>query len=193
MASWLLFGATTRLLLPTPDTVQTARTALQSSWHAFQQVVAPTTARPGFMLVAAFAICFAVFLADWAAFRLWAPIEALVPTLTLFGFTTFVGSTRLQVFATTIYASTALLFVLEHRVAQRERSTTWLANDVERGSSWLVHAGVVATAVRDPRRGRSWGPTCPAPASPASSTGTATGAAATPGSPSARSSTSRAS
>ena len=108
---------------------------------------------PGFMLVAAFAICFAVFLADWAAFRLWAPIEALVPTLTLFGFTAFVGSTRLQVFATTLYASMALLFVLEHRVAQRERSTTWLANDVERGSSWLVHAGVVATSVRDPRRG----------------------------------------
>jgi hypothetical protein len=146
MASWLLFGATTRLLLPTSHTLDAAHNALQSSWHAFQEVVAPTTARPGFMLVAAFAICFAVFLADWAAFRLWAPIEALVPTLTLFGFTAFVGSTRLQVFATTLYASMALLFVLEHRVAQRERSTTWLANEVERGSSWLVHAGVVAAA-----------------------------------------------
>jgi len=147
MASWLLFGSTTRLLLPTATTVHTATNALRSSWHAFEQVVAPTTPRPGFMLVAAFAICFAVFLADWAAFRLWAPIEALIPTATLFGFTVFVGSTRLQVFATALYATTALLFVLEHRVAQRERSTTWLANEVERGSSWLVRAGVVATTI----------------------------------------------
>jgi transglutaminase-like putative cysteine protease len=147
VATWLLFGSTTRALLPTAHTVTTARAALQSSWHAFQQVVAPTTPRPGFMLVAAFAICFAVFLADWAAFRLWAPLEALVPTATLFGFTAFVGSTRLQIFATALYAAMALLFVLEHRVAQRERTTTWLANDVERGSSWLVHMGAIATAI----------------------------------------------
>jgi len=147
MASWLLFGATTRALLPTAHTVDIARQALQASWHAFQTVVAPTTAQPGFMLVTALAICFAVFLADWAAFRLWAPLEALVPSATLFGFTAFVGSNRLQVFSTALYATMALLFVLEHRVAQRERTTTWLANDVERGSSWLVHMGVIATAV----------------------------------------------
>ncbi|HVN50222.1 MAG TPA: DUF3488 and transglutaminase-like domain-containing protein [Acidimicrobiales bacterium] len=146
-ASWTLFGATTRALLPTGHTVDAARSALQTSWHAFQTVVAPTRAQPGFMLVAAFAVCFAVFLADWAAFRLWAPLEALVPTATLFGFTAFVGSNRLQVFCTVLYATTALVFVLEHRVAQRERTTTWLANDVERGSSWLVHVGALAAAV----------------------------------------------
>ena len=84
MASWLFFAHTTRLLLPTPGHGR-PRPARRSttSWTAFQEVVAPTPPQPGFMLVAALGVCFAVFLADWAAFRLWAPIEALVPTLTL--------------------------------------------------------------------------------------------------------------
>ncbi len=147
LASWLFFGQTTRYLFPTADTLHAAQTAVSSSWQSFQQVVAPAQPQPGFMLAAAFALYFAVFLADWAAFRLWAPIEALVPTLTLFGFATFVGSNRGQVLVALLYGAAAMLFVLEHRVAQRERTTTWLANQVERGSTWLVHIGVWLTII----------------------------------------------
>ena len=88
LMSWLFFFHTTRLLLPTPDTISAARLALDTSWSAFQEVVAPTPSQPGFLLAACFGVFFAVFLADWAAFRLWAPVEALVPTITLFVFTT---------------------------------------------------------------------------------------------------------
>jgi transglutaminase-like putative cysteine protease len=147
LASWLLFGSTTRYLAPTPTTLRTARASLSGSWHAFQQVVAPTHAQPGFMLAAAVALCFAVFLADWAAFRLWAPLEALVPLATLFGFTAFMGTNRIQVFVTTLFASASLLFVLEHRVAQRERTTTWLANQVQQGSTWLLKVGATAVGL----------------------------------------------
>jgi transglutaminase-like putative cysteine protease len=145
LSTWFFFHETAWLgVIPTGSTAHGAQSALSSSWHAFQQVVAPTAPRAGFMVVAAGALCVAVFLADWAAFRLWAPIEALVPTLTLAGFTMFVGSSRGQILTTMIYAAAAMGFVLEHRVAQRERSTTWLANQVERGSSWLVHVGAAA-------------------------------------------------
>src|SRR6185295_7536341 len=128
LVSWIFFAHTTWFLLPTGDTAAAARDALQSSWSSFQEVVAPTSPEPGFLLAAAAGIFFAVFLADWAAFRLWAAVEAIVPSLTVFVFTALVGSARFQVATTTIYAVLALLFVLEHRVAQRERSTTWLAN-----------------------------------------------------------------
>jgi transglutaminase-like putative cysteine protease len=147
LASWLIFGSTTRFLLPTTTTASTARSSLTNAWTTFQQVVAPTKAVPGFVLIAAIALCFAVFLADWAAFRLWAPLEALVPSLTLFGFASFMGSSRIEVFATTVYAGAALLFVLEHRVTQRERTTTWLANQVTQGSSWLIRVGTTAVLV----------------------------------------------
>jgi transglutaminase-like putative cysteine protease len=147
LASWLLFGSTTRWLVPTPNTAHAAGQALTQSWHAFQQVVAPAKPLNGFVLVASLALCFGIFLADWAAFRLWAPLEALVPSITLFGFTAFMGTNRIQVFATTLYATAALLFVLEHRVAQRERTTTWLANQVSQGSSWLIKVGVTTVLV----------------------------------------------
>ena len=186
LATWLLFRQTAWLGLPTTATAQAARASVVSSWHAFQTVVAPTTPQTGFMLAAALAVCFAVFLADWAAFRLWSPIEALVPTLTLAGFTIFVGSSRGQILTTMLYVAAAMGFVLEHRVAQRERTTTWLANQVERGSSWLVHVGAAAHRRLGPGR-RDRGP-APARRRPARawSTGTATRAGAATGSPSAR-------
>lgn len=141
--SWLFFLSTTRLLVPTPGTLTAAIDALRGSWSTFQQVVAPTAPQPGFLLAAAFGVCFAVFLADWAAFRLWAAIEALVPMLTLFIFTALVGAPEGQILVTAIFAAAALVFVLVHRVAQRERSTAWLTNQVDRGSSWLLRIGVV--------------------------------------------------
>jgi len=147
LASWIFFAHTTWFLLPSPDTLHAARDALSGSWSSFQQVVAPTAPEPGFLLAAAAGLFFAIFLADWAAFRLWAAVEAIIPSLTIFVFTALVGSARFQVASTAFYALMALLFVLEHRVAQRERSTTWLANQAERGSSWLLRAGGVLIAV----------------------------------------------
>ena len=147
LATWLLFHQTAWVGLPTGATAEAARGSVVTAWHAFQTVVAPTAPQTGFMLGAALAVCFAVFLADWAAFRLWSPIEALVPTLTLAGFTILVGSSRGQILTTMLYVAAAMAFVLEHRVAQRERTTTWLANQVERGSSWLVHVGAAATVI----------------------------------------------
>lgn len=141
LVSWIFFARTTWFLLPTADTVTAARQALEGSWSSFQEVVAPTAPEPGFLLAASAGLFFAIFLADWAAFRLWAAVEAIVPSLTIFVFTALVGSARFQVATTVIYALLALLFVLEHRVAQRERSTTWLANQAERGSTWLLRAG----------------------------------------------------
>ena len=104
LMSWLFFFGTTRLLVPTPDTVTAARLALDTSWSAFQEVVAPTPSQPGFLLAACFGVFFAVFLADWAAFRLWAPVEALVPTMTLLVFTALVGSSGGLVLPSAVYA-----------------------------------------------------------------------------------------
>jgi len=125
------------------DTLDAARLALDSSWSAFHEVVAPTPAQPGFLLAACFGVFFAVFLADWAAFRLWAPIEALVPTMTLLVFTSLVGSSRGQVLPSALYALTAMFFIVRHRVADRERSTSWLGDHVDRGSTWLLRTGTL--------------------------------------------------
>ncbi|HEY5155388.1 MAG TPA: transglutaminaseTgpA domain-containing protein [Acidimicrobiales bacterium] len=147
LMSWLFFLSTTRLLVPTLDTVTAARLALDTSWSAFQEVVAPTPSQPGFLLAACFGVFFAVFLADWAAFRLWAAVEALVPTMTLLVFTSLVGSSRGQVVPSALYALSAMFFVVRHRVADRERSTSWLGEQVDRGSTWLLRTGTVLAVV----------------------------------------------
>ncbi|HEX7444290.1 MAG TPA: DUF3488 and transglutaminase-like domain-containing protein, partial [Acidimicrobiales bacterium] len=147
VTSWLFFLETTRLLFPTPGSIHAARHALDASWAAFQEVVAPTPSQPGFVLASCFGICFAVFLADWAAFRLWAPLEALVPTLTLFVFTALVGSSGARLLPSALYALAALMFVARHRLASREHTTTWLGDQVEQGSSWLLRTGALLAVI----------------------------------------------
>ena len=193
LATWLLFHESAWLGLPTGATAQAARNSVVTSWHAFQTVVAPTTPQSGFMLGAALAVCFAVFLADWAAFRLWSPIEALVPTLTLAGFTIFVGSSRGQILTTMLYVAAAMAVrpraprgparAHHHLAGQPGGARLVLARARRRGRHHRLGPG----------RRRSWPPTSPAPANPGSSTGTAARAGAATASPSVRWWTSRAS
>ena len=147
LSSWLFFLDTTTALVPTPGTWHAAGEAGRAAWSAFHQVVAPTPPLTGFVLAAAFGVFLVVFLADWAAFRLWSPVEALVSSLTLLVFTSLVGRSGDQVGISVLYAAAALLFVLEHRVTQRERSTAWLGNQAPRGSSWLLRVGVAVGLV----------------------------------------------
>ncbi len=141
VATWLWFPSTTRLVLPSPDTVDAVRTELDRSWDAFRELTAPVPVQDGFLLAAAVALLFAVFLADWAAFRLWSPIEAIVPATTMFVFCTLLGSERQRVGSAVVFAAAALVFVLVHRVVRLEGGTGWLTTDVATGGRALLRAG----------------------------------------------------
>jgi transglutaminase-like putative cysteine protease len=93
------------------------------------------------------AVYFAVFLADWAAFRLWSPVESLIPALTLFIFSTLLGSDQQRMFSAFLFCAASLVYLLAHRVARLESSSGWLTADIERGSRWLLRAGVALAAV----------------------------------------------
>jgi transglutaminase-like putative cysteine protease len=137
----LFFASSTRVLLPTADTLVQARDALVDSYNTFQNVSAPAPVENGFLLACAVALFFAVFLADWAAFRLWSPWEAIVPATTLFIFCSLLGSTVGRVQSTAVFVAAALGFILVHSVAKRETSAGWLSSDVERGSRALIRVG----------------------------------------------------
>jgi hypothetical protein len=141
LATWLWFPSTTRLLLPGPATVDAARSEVQRSWDAFRELSAPVPVQDGFLLAAAVALFFAVFLADWAAFRLWSPVEALVPATTMFVFCALLGSERQRVGSAVVFAAASLAFVLVHRVARLEGRSGWLTTDVEPGGRSLLRAG----------------------------------------------------
>ena len=141
--TYTLFAETTRYGLPSGATIDAARASLTASWSTFQSVVAPAPVEDGFLLAAALALFFAVFLSDWAAFRLWSTFEAIVPSTTLFVFCALLGSTQHRLDATVAFAGAATAFLLTHRIAKRETSSGWVTSDVARGSDALLRAGAV--------------------------------------------------
>ena len=66
----------------------------------------------GFLIAASLALFFAVFLADWAAFRLWSTWEAVVPATTLFVFCSLLGATTFRREATLLFGIEAITAAL---------------------------------------------------------------------------------
>jgi len=147
LVAWLWFLDTTAFGLPTLTTWRAARFDLSASWEAFHSITAPAPVQTGFLLAAAFALVFAVFLADWAAFRLWSPIEAIVPTTTLFVFCTLLAADRQRVGATLAFIASVLVFLLAHRVARLEGGPGWLTAEVGRGSRAMLRTGAALCAL----------------------------------------------
>lgn len=156
--AWLLFPGTTVLGVPMPGTVDAAADALRAAWTSFRDVVAPAPVEPGFLLAAGVAVAFSAFLADWAAFRLWSPFEAVVPATTLFIFCSLLGGEQHQVRSAAVFAGTVVAFLLAHRVARQVTTGSWVTEEVRRGSRALLASGaalgtvaVLAGAVAGPR------------------------------------------
>lgn len=89
--SWLVLPSTTFLGLPTVTTLTQAGDELSRAWQTFQLVVAPAPMLPGFVLAVVVAGWLIAFVADVAAFRANAPIEAAAPAAALFAFGAVLG------------------------------------------------------------------------------------------------------
>lgn len=147
LASWLWFASSTFYGLPDASTWSAFTTSVHDSWSAFNELTAPVPVQSGFLVAAAVAVFFAVFLADWAAFRLWSPVESIIPALTLFIFCTLLGSEQQRMTSAFLFCGASLWFLLAHRVARLETSSGWLTADIERGSRWLFRAGAALAAI----------------------------------------------
>jgi transglutaminase-like putative cysteine protease len=166
LLTWLFFFDTTLVGIPTGETLDAVSASINESWAAFQNVLAPAPALSGFVLASCAALFFAIFLADWAAFRLWSAFEAIVPASTLFIFCSLLGSPVHQVDATAVFLAAVLGFLLLHRIARQETSSSWLTADIERGSRSALRTGAVLT-VAALAAGVVLGPRLPGASSPA--------------------------
>ncbi|MCB1250221.1 MAG: transglutaminase domain-containing protein [Acidimicrobiales bacterium] len=147
LLSWLHFFDTTVLGVPTGRTLDAAHLATTQAIDLFQSVLAPTPPATGFLLAASVALFASAFLADWAAFRLWSGIEALVPPFTLFVFCSLLGSEQVRVLSTAVFISAALAFFMAHRTARRSMTSRWIVEDTDSGTWSIVRAGLALTAV----------------------------------------------
>jgi len=139
----VLYGDTTTAGIPTAATFDAARTDLTNVWHMFETVQAPTPVVTPFLLLAALGLWWAAFVADWAAFRLWVPFEAVLPAGTVFVFASLFASQRGQIGASALFLAGAFTFLLVHRVTKQQSSGGWVSSDVQRGTNALLRAGAV--------------------------------------------------
>ena len=138
-----LYPSTTILGVPTSETFSAARTDLTDIWSQFQAVQAPTAVTPPFLLAAGLALWWAAFVADWAAFRVWVPFEAVVPAGTVFVFSSIYAAHRSQVALSGLFVLAALAFLLIHRVTRQQSNAGWVSADVQRGTNALLRVGAV--------------------------------------------------
>lgn len=138
----LFFWEQSTLGLPGPAVWDAADTSLSDAWSTFSDIVAPAPPLTGFLLTTAVAIAVSAYLADWAAFRLWSPYEAVVPTATLFVFGAMLGKGE-HVAAAGLYGAAALLFVLLHRT-ERQEAGSWVGDPVTARTSLVSRGAAVA-------------------------------------------------
>ncbi len=147
LLSWVFYQHTLRFGLPTPTTLSAVGTDLRAALDLFRDVKAPAEVMRGFVFATAASFWAAAFLADWAAFRLDAAVEATVPAGGLFVFAALFGADGLRLQLTLVFGFSCLVFVLLHRSARQEVGMPWVRGDARRGSRAYVRGGAVLASV----------------------------------------------
>ena len=158
--TWSTYWTTTAWGVPTGRTWSAAGDDLRSAWALYGEVVAPAPTATGFVVASVLALWVVAYVADWAAFRLDLPVEALVPAGTLFMFTCLVGAPGGRVGAAALFGSALLAFLLLHRMARQDRASHWVADRGPLGRRSLLGWGVAIGALAV-MAGSLVGPTVP--------------------------------
>ncbi len=147
VTSWTSYGSTTTFGVPTADTASSMQADLSQAWTLYKDVVAPAPAETGFVLASALALWAIAYVADWAAFRLWVPFEATLPSGTLFLFTALLGTSRGRGWAVALFAGALLGFLLLHRTARQDTALRWVDERRFDGHRSLLTAGTSLAVV----------------------------------------------
>lgn len=140
---WVYAGSTTVFGLPTGDTVGALVDAIDVATTSFSEVKAPTDALDGFLIGTAAAIWIGAAVADWAAFRVDATIEATLPSASLFVISAIFGADIDRVLLSALWLGAVLLLVLFRRTERLGRTATWVGDRRRIGPQTQVAVGAV--------------------------------------------------
>lgn len=145
--TWTHYRPTLRAGLPTGVTRDAVDADLTAAWNLFSEVKAPTEPVVGFVVVASLAIWVIAYLSDWAAFRLWSALETVLPSFALFVFIAFFGDEQDRLAMAALYLAAIVGFQLFHRLMRQSHEVRWLAGTQVVGTSAIMRAGAVVSAV----------------------------------------------
>ena len=130
------------------DVLRGFRTDLELAWEQFQTVSSPAEVTAPFLLLIAIVMWIVAFLSDWAAFRLRAPAEALLPGAAVFIFGAFFAAEQSRVITSVAVVGAALLFVLFHRLGESSHAGAWLgAGAAQKGQAAMLRVGLGILAI----------------------------------------------
>jgi transglutaminase-like putative cysteine protease len=144
--TWTRFPETSAWGLPTADTFRAVGHDVEAAWSLFGKVRAPAPVENGFVVTTAAVVWAIAFLADWAAFRVSATFEAILPATTLFVFAAALGGDGSPIASAALFAVAALVYVLLHHTATQERTSRWAGGHRRQGRWSLVGTGVAISA-----------------------------------------------
>lgn len=136
----------TAVLIPNSDTLAQFQVDLADASEVFNSMQTPVPAVAGFLVGGSLLAWALTFAADWAAFRAFAPGQALMPSLIVLVFVSLVGLQDDRVLTTGLLVATGAFFLLSHRAANRASHGIWLGNGPSRGYVALMLGGAVVAA-----------------------------------------------
>ncbi len=143
LVSWAVLPSSTTFGLPLLHTLHAASRSIHQATVEFHQVTAPAPVSQGFVLISACGVGVLAFLADWAAFRMRATLEATVPSFALFIFCAAIGGRSGRTASVLIEVSALLAFVVIHQATVDQESSAWFANRTEGALRSAVSGGAV--------------------------------------------------
>lgn len=134
-------------IIPTSATIEQFRIDMTQAQELFQSTQAPVPAVTGFLVVSSLGLWVIAFAADWAAFRLFAPGQAMIPFVSMLVFVSLLGVEENRVSTTATALVCGVLFLLAHRSAARAAHGVWLDHGPGRGYVSLMTAGGIVAII----------------------------------------------
>ncbi len=147
VAAWTILGHTTAYGVPVPATLREAGAVLSAARDVFSVVKAPAAVLPGFVLATVLALGLAAFMADWAAFRIQATFEAIIPTFTLFLFTAALGTSRHRTWAVALFVTATLAYLVVAGLARSNRAGAWFGGKAAAGPGAMLRNATLLGAI----------------------------------------------
>ena len=141
-ATWALELSTTRLGLPTTDTLDAVSRHLEHGWHVLRTVEAPAPVSDGALLLAVLVVWTMASLADLLAFRRDSTLGALAPGLVFFVWTSTLGTSDWLLACTAAFVAASLVFLVVQHQAVLHQTRNWRSRAGPRGRpASLPHSG----------------------------------------------------
>ncbi len=134
-------------IIPTSATIEQFRLDMSQAQALFESTTTPVPPITGFLVVASLGLWVIAFAADWAAFRLFAPGQAMIPFIAVLIFVSLLGVDENRLGTTATALVCGVLFLLSHRSASRAAQGVWLDHGPGRGYLSLMTAGAILAVI----------------------------------------------